>query len=318
MTFTIFVSESIRMRFLSNFQHHLINFAKQINKFSQIWIEILWAAIQRTLKPNTSIMASAIAYFALFSLFPLILLSISIASFSFGPNIDEHIIVQRLEFVAPALSQLLGENIDKIVSARGAVSSVALISLIWSASSVFYTLTHTLNEIWHKKKTRSAWKLRGLAILFVIAFVGPTLFLISFAGSVLSNLRFWLPNQILPLSAGISLSLTILLDIILFMALYILLPRGKSTWREILPGAIVAGIMWELAKKTFLAFISTYISISNLVYGTVAVIIAFLVWAYLSSLIFLFGAYISFSCWEQKNKEAIILSNNDEGNFSMH
>jgi uncharacterized BrkB/YihY/UPF0761 family membrane protein len=83
--------------------------------------------MQQTLRKDTSIMASAIAYFSLFSLFPLILLSISIASFGLGPafSMDEHIIVQRLEFIAPALGQLLGDNIDQIIRARGSVSSVA-------------------------------------------------------------------------------------------------------------------------------------------------------------------------------------------------
>ena len=200
------------------------------------------------------------------------------------------------------MNELLGENIDRIIQARGTVSTVALISLIWSASSVFYTLTHTLNELWHKRQSRAAWKRRGLAILFVLAFVGPTLFLISMAGSVLSNLRYWLPDQILPFRDGISLVLTIPLDITLFMALYMMLPHGTSKWREILPGAIAAGLLWEFAKKVFLIFISTYISISNLVYGTVAVIIAFLAWAYFSSLIFLFGAYVSVSYWEHKQK----------------
>ena len=277
--------------------------AHELNDLSRGWLKVLWIALLQTLKPDTAIMASAIAYFALFSLFPLILLSISIASFSLGPDLDQHVIVQQLEFIAPALSQLLGNNIDQIIRARGPVSSVALISLIWSASSVFYTLTHTLNGIWHVKQSRAAWKRRGLAILFVLAFVGPTLFLISLAGSVLANLKFWLPDQILPLTGGISLGLPSLLDIALFMAVFMILPHGKSTWREILPGAISAGLLWEIAKKTFIAFVATYISISNLVYGTVAAIIAFLFWAYISSLIFIFGAYVSVACWEQKRKE---------------
>lgn len=277
--------------------------AHELNVLSRGWLRVLWTATQRTIKPDTAVMASAIAYFALFSLFPLILLSISIASYGLGPDTDQHIIVQRLEFLAPALSQLLGENIDQIIRARGSASGVALIGLIWSASSVFYTLTHTLNQIWHSRQSRAAWKRRGLAILFVLAFVGPTLFLISLAGSVLSNLRFWLPDLILPFRGEIGVALTILLDIALFMAVYMLLPRGRSTWREILPGAMGAGLLWELAKKTFLAFVATYISISNLVYGTVAAIIAFLVWAYVGSLIFLFGAYVSVSYWEYKHKD---------------
>ena len=213
---------------------------------------------------------------------------------------DQQLIVQKLEFIAPALGQLLGKNIDEIIRARGPVTIVALVGLIWSASTIFYMLTDTLNEIWGNKRSRPVWKRRGLAILFVLAFVGPVLFLASFAGSMIANLRTWLPDQIIPIVGGISFVLAILLDVALFMVLYMMLPHGASTWREILPGAIGAGLLWELAKKAFLFFVSTYISVSNLVYGSVAAIIAFLTWAYLSGLIFLFGAYLSVSYYQLK------------------
>jgi membrane protein len=85
--------------------------------------------------------------------------------------------------------------------------------------------------------------------------------------------------------------------------LYMILPHGSATWREILPGALGAGFLWELAKKAFLSFVSTYISVSNLVYGSVASISAFLVWAYLSGLIFLFGAYLSVSYFQLKQQQ---------------
>jgi len=81
-----------------------------------------------------------------------------------------------------------------------------------------------------------------------------------------------------------------------------LLPHGAATWRELLPGAIGAGFLWELAKKAFLFFVATYLSLSNLVYGSVAAIFAFLTWAYLSSLIFLFGAYLSVSYYQLKKQ----------------
>jgi membrane protein len=87
------------------------------------------------------------------------------------------------------------------------------------------------------------------------------------------------------------------------MVLYIMLPHGASTWREILPGAIGAGLLWELAKKAFLFFVSTYISVSNLIYGSVAAIIAFLAWAYLSGIIFLFGAFLSVSYYQLKQQQ---------------
>ncbi len=110
---------------------------------------------------------------------------------------DQQIIIQRLEFIAPALGQLLGQNIDEIIRRRGPVTGVALVGLIWSASTVFYTFTHTLNEIWTIQQRRAVWKRRGMAILFVLTFVGPILFLASFAGSSITHLRTLLPNSII-------------------------------------------------------------------------------------------------------------------------
>jgi membrane protein len=284
-----------------------IRSAHRLNERTHGGLGVLAGAAREALKPDSAITAAAIAYFSLLSLFPLTLLSISIASFNLDLLMDQQLIVQKLEFIAPALGQLLGPNIDEIIQARGPVTSVALISLVWSASTIFYTFTQTLNEIWgptvSNKRRRPVWKRRGLAILFVLSFVGPALFLASFASSLIANLRTWLPNPIIPIGSGISVVVAILLDVALFMALYIMLPHGASTWREILPGAIGAGLLWELAKKAFLFFVSTYISVSNLVYGSVAAIIAFLVWAYLSGIIFLFGAYLSVSYYQLKQQQ---------------
>ena len=280
-----------------------IRSAHRLNERTHGGLGILVDATRETLKPDSAITTAAIAYFALFSLFPLALLSISIASFYFGPMMDQQLIIQKLEFIAPALGQLLGKNIGEIIRARGPVSAIAFVGLIWSASTIFYTLTQTLNGIWGHKRRHPVWKRRGLAILFVLAFVGPALFLASFAGSLIANLRTWLPDQIIPLGNGISFVLAILLDVALFMLLYIMLPHGASTWREILPGAMGGGLLWELAKKAFLFFVSSYISVSNLVYGSVAAIIAFLVWAYLSGLIFLFGAFLSLSYYQLKQQK---------------
>lgn len=277
--------------------------AHALNERSNGWLGMLSNAIRDTLKPESAVTAAAIAYFSLFSLFPIILLSIAIASFSLGPLMDQQQIVLMLEFIAPALSQLVGQNIEGIIEARGPVTSFALLGLIWSASTIFYTLTQTLNSIWGQRRNRPLWKRRGLAILFVLTFVGPTLFLASFAGSLIANLRTWLPAPLIPIGDGISYVVAILLNIALFMVLYMMLPHGVATWREILPGAMGAGLLWELAKKAFLFFITTYLSISNLIYGSVAAIIAFLFWAYLSGLIFLFGAFLSVYYDQQKQQQ---------------
>jgi len=276
---------------------------QQLDERTHGWLMMLVNVIRETLKPDAVVTAAAIAYFAVFSLFPLTILSIYIASFYAGPLLDQQFIIQKLEFIAPALGHLLGQNIDEIIQTRGPVTSVALVGLIWSASTIFYILNQTLNKIWSNKPGRRVWKRRGRAILFVLVFVGPALFFASFASSILIHLRTWVPNQFIPIGSGISLALAVLLDIALFILLYSILPHGVSTWRDILPGAMGAGFLWELAKKIFLSFISSYISVSNLVYGSVTTIIAFLVWAYLSGLIFLFGAYLNFSYFKFKDQQ---------------
>ena len=77
------------------------------------------------------------------------------------------------------------------------------------------------------------------------------------------------------------------------------LPPGARFY----PAQLERVLLWELAKKAFLSFVSTYISVSNLVYGSVAAIIAILTWAYLSGLIFLFGAYLSVSYFQLKQQQ---------------
>ncbi len=278
--------------------------AHRLDERTHGWFGMVAGAAGQALKSESATSAAAIAYFAIFSLFPLTLLSIAIASFSLGPLVDQHLVVERLEFIAPALGQLLGKNIDEIIRVRGPITFVAFVSLIWSASNIFNMLTGTLNRIWGIKRSQPIWKRRGLAILFVLTFVGPALFTASIAGSMIATLRAWLPEPIVPIGGTISFGVAILLDIALFMTLYTMLPHANSTWREILPGAIGAGLLWELAKKAFLFFVSTYISISNLVYGSLAAIMILLTWAYLSGLILLFGAYLSVAYFKRRQQQS--------------
>lgn len=257
------------------------------------WLGLLAGAARQTMKPDSVISAAAIAYFAVFSLFPLTLLSIAVASFSLGSSMDQHLIIQRLEYIAPALGQLLGGNIDEIIKVRGPLSIVASLSLIWSASTAFYVLTGTLNVIWGVGRGHRVWKRRGLSILIVLGFVGPILFLASFVDTFIANLLTRMPEQLIQIVSWASIIMAVLLDIALFMVVYMILPHAEIGWRQILPGAIAAGLLWELAKKIFLSFISIFISVLNLIYGSVAAIVAVLTWAYLSGLIFLFGAYLN-------------------------
>ena len=118
------------VKFITRLRQKSVHSVSKIRELTRNWVRILVDAAKETLKPETAITAAAIAYFSLFSLFPITLLSISIASFNLGPSMDQQFIIRRLEFVAPALGQLLGQNIDEIIEARGPVTSLALVGLV--------------------------------------------------------------------------------------------------------------------------------------------------------------------------------------------
>ncbi|MCI0398974.1 MAG: YihY/virulence factor BrkB family protein [Chloroflexi bacterium] len=264
-----------------------------LNLQSRGWLLVLLRAIQAVLAYQSSLMAAAIAYFTLFSVFPLTLMTVAIASLWFDPLPAESEIVKRLEFVVPALGRLLGANLEVIVRERGSVTLLSAVTLLWSSSTIFHVLTRALDTIWRVDRARPGWRHRGLAILTALS-LSVLLFLASFLGSaVITIINQALPDQLRGIYGYLSNLSAVLVSCLLFAMLYYFLPHTNISSRDVLPGAIIAALLWELAKRAFLYFVSNYLSLSNLVYGSVATIVAFLTWAYVSSLIFLFGAHVN-------------------------
>lgn len=267
------------------------------------WGFIFWRALQAALAPETALTAAAISYFTLFSLFPLLLLSVAIASLWFDPLWAESEIVTQLEFVAPALGELLGSNLERIVISRGPITGFALLILLWSASNIFNVLTRALDKIWAVDVLRPPWRHRGLAIVMALGISFLLLAAFFAEGTVLTVLSVLLPENLARLRPYTTQLWAAFISVALFALLYNLLPHVKLAWRQVLPGAIFAGLVWELAKRAFLQFIALYLNRSNLVYGSVATIILFLTWTYVSSLIFLFGAYLNVEYLKQIKRE---------------
>lgn len=253
----------------------------------------LVVASKATLAHETSIVAAAIGYFTLFSLFPLTLISVAIGSLWLDPVMAESEIVTQLEFVAPALGDLLGANIEQMVVARGTITGFAFLILLWSASNIFNVFTRTMDRIWRVKDARTVWRHRGLAILFAMT-ISVLLLLASFVEGVISTVfSVLLPETWILFRSMSSQWWAIAMNVTLFMLLYYFLPHIKLSWRDVLPGAVLAGLLWEGAKHGLLLFVSNYLSRTNVVYGSLATIMVFLTWTYISSFIFLFGTYLN-------------------------
>ena len=259
------------------------------------WGRLSLRAIQLATAPESQLVASSIGSFTLFSVFPLALLAVALASNWLDPVLAETRIVAELEFVVPGLDTLLGANLQNLVQARGPVTGLAALALVWSASSAFNVITRAMDRIWGAdiNHRRSVWRHRTLAVLTVLLVAGLLMVATMVEGPALTIVNSLLPERLSRIGPYTDRFWAAFLNVVLFGVLYRFMPHVRLTWRDVLPGAILAGVLWQAAKQLFLLFIGRYLSSSNLVYGSVGAIIAFLMWTYVSSVILLFGALLN-------------------------
>lgn len=250
----------------------------------------------KALGPESSMTAAAIAYFTVFSFFPLVLLTAIIARTWLSPIVEVSEFLTELEFVFPGLNTLMETNIQRLISYEGTVTTVALVSLLWSSSSIFNALVRSLDRIWLTEQKRSVWRHRGIAIATAIL-LSLLLLTSSVAHSTaVAILNIFAPTILESYNGLLAQLITPLASIILFAMLYRFLPRAVVQWREIWLGAVVGGLLWEFAKRLFFYYFNTFVNQSDLfilLYGSIVAIIAFIAWTYLSTIIFLFGAYLN-------------------------
>lgn len=259
------------------------------------WLGLFINAWRNTFSLESSLAAAALAYFSLFSFFPLLIFTTMIASTWLGSILDRGEIIAQLNFLAPALAYLLERQLQRIVGMEFAITGLSIVSLVWSSSSIFFVLTRTLDRIWEVAR-RPSWQHRGMALgsVFVIS---ALLLLASIAhGAVATFFDYFTPTQLRQLTRFASQAAALGVGIALFAVLYRFLPHERVHWRDIWPGALTGGLLWELVKRIFFFYATTYLAqpnLTELIYGSLATIIAFLAWAYASAIIFIFGAHLN-------------------------
>jgi membrane protein len=259
-----------------------------------------------------AVMSRSIAYYALFSLFPLLLVLMSIASFVLASGEAQQLVVDLVEQYMPAVADLVEVNIEQILQAQSTVGILALVGLLWSASGVFTAIYRAVNRAWGNPKSELFWaeKLYGLAVVlaFGLLLVGTTFYstIVSVVQSWQLPLLGWEPLAdpgVDRLKDWLSALLPILVSVVTFTVLYRTVPRNRVTWRDVWLGGLMAGLVWEAARRLFTWYLANLASYS-LIYGSVEAIIAFLLWAYLSAMIVLLGAEFTaqYSQWRQAGR----------------
>ena len=169
-------------------------------------------------------------------------------------------------------------------------SIVGLVTLLYGAGGLFHHVQGTLNTIWHAP-IRSGngvvyfVKQRFLHLAMVFG-VGALLLLALFAELVITAITEYLNLESLPQARNFLVSLGMLT--VLFSIIFKLLPQVKIAWRDVLVGAAVTSLLFNVGR----ILISTYMRLGNIgsIFGAAGSLVVLLVWIYYSAQIFLLGA----------------------------
>ena len=235
-------------------------------------------------------MGGALAYYALFSIAPLLLIVMGVAGYFFGQEAARGEIFGQLE-------ALLGSDGAKAIegllaSARKPASGVVAMAtgtllLIAGASTVFGELQNALDRIWRvplpeseqgwwrllRKRVLSFGMILGIAFLLMVSLV---------MSALVSALGDWWGLHALDLAASFALTT------LLFAMIYKLIPRTPIAWRDVWTGAAVTAGLFALGKVA----IGLYLGRASVasVFGAAGSLVVVMVWVYYSSQIFLLGA----------------------------
>jgi len=281
----------------------------RMNELSGGSLGIVVKAVQHFSETRAPEAAAGMAYYAVFSLFPLLLVLVATGSLALE---REQVYEQTIRFVEQALPtsrDLVERNIQQVLQLRGTVGIIGLLGSLWSASGVFAILTRNINLAWPQAEPRNTLEMRLLALGMVIILV-ILLILSLFSEAALALLpRLQVPVwgdvsiYATPVWAVVSRFVPWLFTFLLFLSLYRWVPNTHVKWSGVLWGALVAAAAWEIAAGVFAWYLHSGLARYRLVYGSLGAVVALMFWIYLSSLITLFGAHLSAAiCRESENE----------------
>jgi membrane protein len=251
-------------------------------------------------------LGAALAYYATFSIFPLLLLLLAglgwvLSYWPIAIDAQEQILAVASQNFSPKLGETIKQLLEVLKDRAGAATGIGLVTLLFGASGVFQQLDASFNKIWKApKKTESSGilatittTLREKLFSFGMVLSVGFLMLVSLILTGVSQALLGVLNEV-PLVGGafgylVGLLLTLLISTLVFALLFKYLPNTRVRWRDVWLGALLTAIIWEIAKRLLALYID-YTSRSFSAYGAIGTILVLMIWVYFSSQVLFLGA----------------------------
>lgn len=243
--------------------------------------------------------AASIAYYALLSLFPLMLLGLSVLGEMTTDAADRDAVVRFVFRYFPRQFGFIQGQLDAFQTTPVTFGFWGIVGLLWGSLGVFNAITSAVNHAWAVEKRRSFLKHRLVGIVMMIC-AGLALMLGLVIASVvrLAETRLGEPMMHAPwldnFTGAFGSYLATLLLIGCVALVFYFIPNTRVRFRDVWPGAILVGLLWRSALSLF-SWYAADLATWNVIHGSIAAVVVFLLWIYISAVILIYGVEMTAS-----------------------
>lgn len=257
----------------------------------------IWRGITGIYRSNDLTFASSIAYYALLSLFPFFLLVLAILASVTSNDADRTTVLDFVFRYFPRQFDFVSAQLKAMQEAGVRLGVFSSFLMVWAATGVFSAITSAVNHAWGVEKQPSYLKHKMMAFTMLIAaslllLVG--LLLVSAINVVEAR---WFAvilthaPALLVLQSWAIKSASTIIFIVLVGLIFYFVPNAAVRFRDVWVGAILTGLLWRIALAGFSRYVRDLHHFS--VHGSIAAVVVFLVWVYISAVIFLYGVEVT-------------------------
>jgi membrane protein len=259
-----------------------------------------WAVFRGTLREfkndELADRAAALTYYAVLSLFPALLVLVSLLGVA-GRSATDKVLDNLRRFAPGSARDIITRTVEQLHGHSGTGSVMAVVALalaVWSASGYIAAFIRTANAVYDIPEGRPVWKVLPLriavtAVLMVLAAVSALI--VVFTGGLARRVGAALGIGPTALTVWSIAKWPVLLALVTIMLaiLYWATPNAKiHGFRWITPGSVLALVIWMIASGAFALYVAGFSSY-NKTYGAMAGVIVFLVWLWIGNLAILLG-----------------------------
>ncbi|MFE0171064.1 YihY/virulence factor BrkB family protein [Streptomyces sp. NPDC059002] len=240
--------------------------------------------------------AAALTYYAILALLPALLVTVSLISLV-SPGTTQALIAEVTDWAPAESGRSLHAALSEMADARSAALTVVIaggVSAVWSASSYSAVFRRALHAIHGVEDARPVWRKAHrvlMTALMLLALLVSSALLLVVSGSIAESVgrSFGFGDAGQTAWSVLRWPALVCLVALLVFVLFRNAPPAARGWRQILPGGVVAALLWLFSSGLFTVYASGFGTYGKL-YGSLAGVVVFLVWLWVSNLSLLAGA----------------------------